>query len=73
MINLTQYTYFNYYLTLLGNSSTIVQNIIGSVNEVNPSKKQHISSACRSLWVIVTNNANTTGTPQVIAKKILSF
>jgi len=74
MINLELlYKQFNYYLTLLGNSSTIVQNIIGSVNEVNPSKTQHISSACRSLLVFRTNNANIAGTPQVITKKKYNY
>lgn len=70
MINLELlYKQFNYYLTWLGNNSTIVQNIIGSVNEVNPSKTQHISSACRSSLVFRTNNANIAGTPQVITIK----
>lgn len=67
MINLKLLSkYFNYYLTLLGNSSTIVQNIMGSVNEVNPSKRQLNNSACRSSWVIGTSDANIAGIPQVI-------
>jgi len=67
MINLKLISkYLNYYLTLLGNSSTIVQNIMGSVNEVNPSKRQHNSSACISSWVDGTSNTNIAGIPQVI-------
>lgn len=46
-----------------------MQNKIGSIIEVNPSKIQHIISTWRSSLVITTSNDATVGMPQLITKK----